>query len=63
MILWLECSRLAEEKAVLLRQCEESVSARVEETEQIKLQLEELQQELLLSKNQVCCYTLNSLYS
>lgn len=47
-------TRLAEEKATLLKQCEESVSAKTEETEQLKLQLEEAQQELLLTKNQVC---------
>ena len=28
---------------------------KAEETEQLKLQLEEKQQELLLTKNQVCC--------
>lgn len=46
--------RLAEEKAALLKQCEECVSVKVEETEQLKLQLEEAQQELLLTKKQVC---------
>lgn len=38
----------------LLKQCEETVSLKVEETEQLKLQLEAAQQELLLSKRQVC---------
>lgn len=46
--------RVTEEKATLLRQCEESVSAKAEELEQVKLQLEETRQELLLTKNQVC---------
>jgi len=45
---------LAEEKAALLKQCEESVSAKVEEMEQLTLQLEETKQELLLTKHQVC---------
>lgn len=47
-------TRLAEEKAALLKQCEECVSVKDEETEQLKLQLEEAQQELLLTKKQVC---------
>lgn len=38
----------------MLKQCEDSVSAKVEEMEQIKLRLEEAQQELLLTKTQVC---------
>lgn len=55
LCLWcLISTRLADEKAALLKQCEESVSAKVEEAEQLKLQLEEAQQELLLTKNQVC---------
>lgn len=55
LCLWFVISlRLAEEKADLLKQCEERVSAKAEETEHIKLQLEEAQQELLLTKNQVC---------
>lgn len=37
----------------LLKQCEEAVSLKVEEAEQLKLQLEAAQQELLLSKRQV----------
>ena len=53
-LLCLISTRLAEEKAVLLKQCEESVHAKVEETEHIKLLLEEVQQELLFTKNQVC---------
>lgn len=44
---------MAEEKTALLKQCEESVSAKVEETEHIKLQMEEAQQELLFTKKQV----------
>lgn len=58
--------RLAEEKKILLKQCEESVSAKVEEMEQINLRLEEAQQDLLLTKNQVClwaaaqCFLLSS---
>ncbi|KAK2854193.1 hypothetical protein Q5P01_006854 [Channa striata] len=44
--------RLAEEKAVLLKQCEDGISAKAKELEQIKLQFEEAQQELLLTKNQ-----------
>ena len=47
-------ARLVEEKAALLKQCEDSVEAKAEETEQIKLRMEEAQQELLLTKNQVC---------
>lgn len=55
LCLWcLISTRLVEEKATLLKQCEESVSAKVDEAEQLKLQLEEAQQELLLTKNQVC---------
>lgn len=53
-VLCLISTRLAEEKAALLKQCEESVSVMAEENEQLKLQLEEVQQELLLTKNQVC---------
>lgn len=34
-------------------QYEESVSAKVQENEQLMLQLDEIKQELLLSKNQV----------
>lgn len=45
--------RLAEEKSTLLKQCEDTVSLKVEETEQLRLRLEEAQQELLLAKNQV----------
>lgn len=41
-------------KETLLKQCEEHVSMKAEETEQLKLQLEETRQELLLTKNQVC---------
>lgn len=53
--LWfLISARLAEEKVALQKQCEESVTAKVEETEQLKLRLEDVQQELLLAKNQVC---------
>ena len=47
-------ARLVEEKAALMKQCEESVATKAEETEQVKLQMEEAQQELLLTKNQVC---------
>lgn len=47
-------TRLEEEKKALLKQCEETVSLKVEETEQLKLQLGAAQQELLLSKKQVC---------
>lgn len=36
-----------------MKQCEEAISAKAEETENIKLQLEEAQQDLLLTKNQV----------
>lgn len=45
--------RLAEEKTTLLKQCEDTVSLKAEETEQLRLRLEEAQQELLLAKNQV----------
>lgn len=37
----------------MVKQCEESISAKTEAMEQIKLLLEEAQQELLLTKNQV----------
>lgn len=45
--------RFAEERAALLKQCEESVSAKAEENERIKLETEEAKQELLLCKSQV----------
>lgn len=45
--------RLAEEKTTLLKECEDSVSLKAEETEQLRLRLEEAQQELLLANNQV----------
>lgn len=51
--------RLADEKATLLKQYEDSVSAKAEEMEQISLRLEEAQQELLLTKNQVCYWAAN----
>lgn len=38
----------------LLKQCEATVSLKVEEVEQLKLQLEAAQQELQLFKSQVC---------
>lgn len=38
----------------MLTQCEETVSLKVEEIEQLKWQLEAAQQELLLFKDQVC---------
>lgn len=46
-------NRLAEEKTTLLKQCEDTVSLKAEETEQLRLRLEEAQQELLLAKNKV----------
>lgn len=49
-------TRLAEERVSLLKQCEETVSLKAEEAEQLKLQLEGAQQELLLSKSQVCFF-------
>lgn len=52
-ILSLIAPRLSEEKAAALQQCEESIAEKAEETTKIKLQLEETQQELLLTKNQV----------
>lgn len=45
--------RLAEEKTTLLKHCEDTVLLKTEETEQLRLRLEEAQQELLLAKNQV----------
>lgn len=45
--------RLAEEKTTLLKECEDSVSLKAEEMEQLRLRLEEAQQELLLANNQV----------
>lgn len=44
---------MAEEKTTLLKECEDSVSLKAEETEQLRLRLEEAQQELLLANNQV----------
>lgn len=38
----------------MLTQCEETVSLKVEEIEQLKWQLEAAQQELLLLKDKVC---------
>lgn len=38
----------------MLTHCEETVSLKVEEIEQLKWQLEAAQQELLLFKDQVC---------
>lgn len=49
-----ESLRLAEEKTALLKQCEDSVLVKMEEAEQLKLKFEEAQQELQLTKNQVC---------
>lgn len=46
-------TRLAEEKEVLLKTCEETVSLRLEEVGQLRLQLEAAQQEVAFSKNQV----------
>lgn len=38
----------------MLKHCEESVSLKVEEIDQLKQHLEAAQQELLLSKTKVC---------
>ncbi|XP_061881910.1 centromere protein F isoform X2 [Entelurus aequoreus] len=46
-------SRLSEEKAAVLRQCEETLAVKAEEATQTKLRLEETQQELLLAKSQI----------
>lgn len=53
-IMHLMFGRLADEKAAFSKHCEETVSVKEAENEQLKLNLEEMEQELLLAQNKVC---------
>lgn len=46
-------TRLEEEKEALMKKCEETVSLKLEEAGQLRLQLEAAREEVALSKNQV----------
>ncbi|XP_072320728.1 uncharacterized protein cenpf [Eucyclogobius newberryi] len=48
-----QVTRVAEEKASLLKRCEESVLLKETESEELKLSVQEAQQELLLAQNKI----------
>ena len=57
LLFW--CVRLSEEKAAALTHCEETVTAKNLEVENLKLSVERVQQELLFAKDQVRARVLN----